>query len=147
MGCPGCNAIKASAERLDRRIEIINKALAEEIQRGEQRKKRSDNTTAAVPEPAASAAQDLRQGPIEPDPNPKRRLLMKSASSTASGRGQQNAKRPATDTQPGMQTGDPLDMGTGESTTLPGAPSENTRRRTAVKAEPVAVTTQEAVDG
>ena len=30
------------AERLDRRDEVINETLAEEVQRGEQRKKRSD---------------------------------------------------------------------------------------------------------
>ena len=31
------------------------------------------------PEPATSAARDVRESPIGPDPNPKRRLLMKSA--------------------------------------------------------------------
>ena len=74
IGCPSCNAIKDNkraqtqsdrcrkrieeclrntphgAERLDRRDEVINEALAEEVRRGEQRKKRSDGTTAAVPE-------------------------------------------------------------------------------------------------
>ena len=41
-----------------------------------------------------------------------------------------------------------MEMCTGESTTFPGAPSANTRRRIVVKSEPVAViTTQEAVDG
>ena len=60
--------------------------------------------------------------------NPKRRLLVKSASSTASGSGQQRAKRSVTDTEAEMETGDPLEMGTGESTTLPRAPSANTRR-------------------
>ena len=50
---------------------MINEALAEEVRRGEQRKKRSDGTTAAVPEPTAgSAAPELREDPIEPDPNP-----------------------------------------------------------------------------
>ena len=104
--CPGCNAIKDNkgaqahsdrcrkrieeclrntphgAERLDRRDEVINEALAEEVRRGEQRKKRSDGTTAAVPETgsaapepmAGSAAPELREDPIEPDPNPKRRM-------------------------------------------------------------------------
>ena len=72
IGCPGCNAIKDNkraqahsdrcrrrieeclrvtphgAERLDRRNEVINEALAEEVQRGEQRKKRSDKATFAV---------------------------------------------------------------------------------------------------
>ena len=66
IGCPGCNAIKDNkraqahsdrcrkrieecfrntphgAERLDRRDEVINEALAEEVRRGEQRKKRSE---------------------------------------------------------------------------------------------------------
>ena len=35
---------------MDRRNEVINEALAEEVQRGEQRKKRGDKVTAAVPE-------------------------------------------------------------------------------------------------
>ena len=98
------------------------------------------------PNAAARAARGVRDSPIETDPNPKRRLLMKSGSPTASGSGQQSAKRPVTDTESRMQTGDPLEMGTGESTTLPQAPSAD-RRRIAVKSEPVAVTTQEAVDG
>ena len=76
---------------------MIDEALAEETQRGERRKNRCDKTTAAIlePEPAAPAAQDLRESPIEPNPNPKRRLLVKSASSTGSGSGQQSAERPA----------------------------------------------------
>ena len=117
IGCPGCNAIKDNkraqahsdrcrkrieeslrntphgAESLDRRDEVINEALVEEVRRGEQRKKKSDGTTTAVPgtrstapeSMAASAAPELREDPIEPDPNPKRRILMKSASLTASG--------------------------------------------------------------
>ena len=36
-----------------------------------------------------SAAPEPRENPIEPEVNPKRRLLMKSASLTASGSGQQ----------------------------------------------------------
>ena len=179
IGCPGCNAIKDNkraqahsdrcrkrieeclrnishgAERLDRRDEVINEALAEEVRRGEQRKKRSDGTTAAVPETgsaapepmAGSAAPELREDPIEPDPNPKRRVLMKSASSTASGSGQQREKRPIPDGESRMQVEDMSETGTGEGTALPAAPSANTRRRIVVKSEPMAVTTQEAVDG
>ena len=43
------------AERLDRRSEVINEALIEEVQRGEQRKKSCDDTAAEIlePEPAA----------------------------------------------------------------------------------------------
>ena len=111
---------------------MIDEVLAEETQRGERRKNRCDQTTAAIlePEPAAPAAQDLRESPIEPNPNPKRRLLVKSASSTGSGSGQQSAERPAGDIESGVQTGDLLEMGTGESTTLLGASSANSRRRT-----------------
>ena len=48
---------------MDRRSEVIDEALAEETQRSERRKKRSDKTTAAIPEPevVAPAAQDLRE--------------------------------------------------------------------------------------
>ena len=46
-----------------------------------------------------------------------------------------------------MQVEDTLEMGTGESTELLGVSLANTRRRIVVKSEPVAVTTQEAVDG
>ena len=45
--------------------------------------------------------------------------------------------------KPRMQTGDPLEKATGESTTLLRAPSGNVRRIIVVKSEPVAVTTQE----
>ena len=119
------------AERLDRRNEVLNKALAEEVQRGEQRKKRSDKATAAVPEsePAASAAPEPREALVEPDPNQKRRLLMKSASSTASGSGQQRVKRSATEAQIGV----PVEMGIDESAALPSALAANTRRRFAEK--------------
>ena len=179
IGCPGCNAIKDNkraqahsdrcrkrieeslrntphgAERLDRRDEVITEALAEEVRRGEQRKKKGDRTTTAVPgtrstapEPmAASATPGLRENPIEPDPNPKRRLLMKSASLTASGSGLQREKRPIPDGDLRMQVEDTSATGTGEGTALPAAPSANTRRRIVGKSEPVAVTTQEAVDG
>ena len=72
---------------------------------------------------------------------------MKSASSTASGSGQQRKKRPIPDTESRVRAEDTSEMGTGESTVLPRAPSANTRRRIVVKPEPVAVTTQEAVHG
>ena len=65
---------------------LINEALAEEVRRGEQRMKRSDRATAAVPE--TESAPEPRENPIEPEANPKRRLLMKLASLTASGNGQ-----------------------------------------------------------
>ena len=79
------------AERLDRRNEVINEALVEEVQRAEQRKRRVDEAAATVPEsePATLASQDLSESPVEPHPDLKRRLLMKSALSAASHSGQQ----------------------------------------------------------
>ena len=102
-GCPGCNAIRDNkraqahsdrcrmrieerlrttphgAERLDRRNEVINEALAEEARREEQKRRRSDRAAAEVTETESSApaASGPRANPIEPDPNPKRRLIMK----------------------------------------------------------------------
>ena len=125
---------------------MINGALAEEVRRGEQRKKISDRATVAVPE-TESAAPEPRENPIEPEANLKRRLLMKSASLTASGIGQQRQKRSIPDDEPGMQVDDTPETGTGEGTASPAAPSANIRRIIAVKSEPVAVTTQEAVNG
>ena len=57
------------AERLDRRHEVINEALAEEVQRAEQRKRREDDPAATVLllEPATPAARDQRESLI-PDP-------------------------------------------------------------------------------
>ena len=77
----------------------------------------------------------------------KRRLLMKSAPTAASGSGQQREKRSVTNTEAGKQAGDSLEIGTGVSTTAPAALPVNTRRRISMKSEPVAVTTQEAIDG
>ena len=71
---------------------------------------------------------------------------MKSASLTASGSGQQKEKRSIPDDESRVQVEDTSETGTGEGTALPAAPSAN-RRRIVVKSEPVAVTTQEAVDG
>ena len=80
---------------MDRRSEVINEALAEEVQRGERRKTRSDKATAAVlgSELAAPAATEPREAPVEPDLDPKRRLLLKSASFNAGGSGQQGDRR------------------------------------------------------
>ena len=72
---------------------------------------------------------------------------MKSASLTASGSGQQREEKPIPDGDSRMQVEDTLETGTGEGTALPAVPSANTRRRIVGKSEPVAVTTQEAVDG
>ena len=84
---------------------MINEALAEEVRRGEQRKRRSDgNHSSSARNRISSTRTNGRIGSagierrtLEPDPNPKRRMLMKSASSTASGSGQQREKRPIPD--------------------------------------------------
>ena len=66
------------------------------------------------PEPAAPTARDSGENPIQSELNFKRRLRKKSAASTASGSGQDREKRPVTGTEPRMQIGDMLELGTGE---------------------------------
>ena len=132
IGCPGCNAIRDNkraqahsdrckmrieerlrttphgAERLDRRAEEINEALAEEVRREGQKRGRSDRSAAEVTEAESSApaASGSRESPIEPDPNPKRILLMKSASTTASGSRQEGERRVISDDDSRMQIED-----------------------------------------
>ena len=75
---------------LDRKNEVINEGLAEEVRRAEQRRRRVDDAAATVPQPEAAtpAARDPKESPVEPDPDPKRRLFMKSAQSAGSYSGQ-----------------------------------------------------------
>ena len=56
-------------------------------------------------------------------------------------------KRAIPDDESRMQVEDTSETGTGEGAALLAAPSANTGRTFVVKSEPVAVTTQEAVDG
>ena len=102
LGCPGCNAIKDNkraqahsdrcrvriegcleitpqgADSLYRRREVINEALAEELQRDDQRKERGSSVTPAAPAltPAASTSHEVTETTIELDPNSKKRLLV-----------------------------------------------------------------------
>ena len=79
IGCPGCNAIRDNkraqahsdrcrmrheerlrttphgTERLDRGNEVVNEALAEEVRREEQKRRRSDRAAAEVTESESSA--------------------------------------------------------------------------------------------
>ena len=132
---------------MDRRNEIINEALADEVRRGEQRKNRTDRTTVAAPgtEPAAAsantaaaaaatgpttspAAGPARENPIQPGVNPKRRLLMKSTPLTASSSGEQVQMRSIPDDESGMQVEDTQKTGTGEGEASPAAESTNIRQ-------------------
>ena len=61
------------------------------------------------------------------------RIERVSASSTASGSGQQKGKQSIPDDESRMQVKDTLEMGSDESTALPGASSANTGRRVVVK--------------
>ena len=72
---------------------------------------------------------------------------MKSASTTASGSGQKGERRAIPDDDSRMQIEDKPEVDNEERAEPPGAPSTSIRRRLAVKSEPRAVTTQEAVDG
>ena len=93
---------------MERRDEVINEAPAEEVRREEQRKKRNDRAEAEAPETelTAPAVSESREDPIEPSSNPKRRLLMKAASLTASGSGQQREGKAIPDDEPRMQIED-----------------------------------------
>ena len=137
------------AERLERREEVINEALAEEVRRREMRKKETDRVaTAASGMAAESATAGWRQNPIEPDPNPKRRMLMKSASLTASSSsGHSREKRTKPDEESKMQVESASMPTINESTETPETLEANTRKRIIGKSEPVAVTTQEEIDG
>ena len=72
----------------------------------------------------------------EPDPNPKRRLIMKSASTTASGSRQEGERRAISDGDSRMQIEDKPEVENEERGEPPGTPSKSTRRRIAVKSEP-----------
>ena len=55
---------------------MVNEALAEEVRREEQRKKRNDSAAAEAPEtePTAPAVSESREDPIEASPNPKEEI-------------------------------------------------------------------------
>ena len=133
---------------------MINEALAEEVRRGEQRKKEAQKV-AAEPEgksmmtgtTAESASAGWRENPIEPDPNPKRRMLMKSTSLTASSSGHKRERRSNSEEEMRMQTEDTPTERTNQGIAVPETKSANNRRRVVGKSEPVAVTTLEAIDG
>ena len=129
--------LRKGAERLDRRNEMINEALAEEVRRSEQRKRKAGDAVAAVPElgSVTAAARDPRENPVAPDPYPKRRLFMKSAPSAASHSGQQKEKESVTGTEAGMQVRDPMEMSSGGGTTSTTALPANIRRRISIQLE------------
>ena len=105
-------------------------------------------STAASGMTAESAPAGWRENPIEPDPNPKRRMLMKSKSLTASSSsGLSGEKKAKSDIESKMQVENTLMPTPNESAELPETVDTNTRRRIVGKSEPVAVTTQEAIDG
>ena len=72
---------------------------------------------------------------------------MKSASTTANGSRQERERQAIPDDDSRMQIEDKPEVDNEERAKPPGAPSTSIRRRIAVKSEPRAVTTQEAVDG
>ena len=81
---------------------MINEATIEDVRSAEQRKRRVDDAAATMPEPelATIAARDPRESPVKFDPDPERRLLMKSSPSAASHSGQQKEKESVTNTEP-----------------------------------------------
>ena len=95
VGCPGCNAIKENkraqahsdrcivriegylriihqgTERLGRRSEVINEAWLRRYSEKNRGKRRDEDAPATMPEPEPAEC-NLRESPVEPDPNAKR---------------------------------------------------------------------------
>ena len=111
---------------------MINEALAEEVRRGEMRKKGNERVATRAPETVPivlgtmkeSTPAEWREDPIEPDPSPKRRLLMKSASSAASSSGQKRG--PTSKRGVKMQVEDTTETRSSEGTATPETQSVNT---------------------
>ena len=107
-GCQGCNAIRSgkraqahsdpcrarieeclkttseSAERPDRRSEVLNEALAKEVERNVRRREEIGSTAGELAVP-----QELKDMPIPPDSDPRKRYAMKAATAAASSSGSQ----------------------------------------------------------
>ena len=102
-GCPGCNAIRSGkraqahsdpcrarieeclrttphvAERPDRRSEMLNEALAKEVERNVKRREEIGNTAGELAVP-----QELKDMPIPPDSDLRRRRAMRAETEAAS---------------------------------------------------------------
>ena len=101
--------------------EVINEALAEELQRDDLWTERDSRKTAATPAP-----QEMRETPIAPDPNPKRRLYRKSQLSAASSSGQQRVQCTSTDTEAETPTEAPMEIDADRRGALPSLMVTNT---------------------
>ena len=121
---------------LDRRNEMISEALTEETRIKGQREKESNKTTVAAQEARSAAASATTtvtgpaaspagENPSEPDANPRRRLLMKSALLTASSSREQVQERSISNGESRMQV-------------------QNIKWKIAVKSKSAASTTQAA---
>ena len=98
--------------------------MAEELPRNAQMKERGSRVTtpAPAPKPAASTSH------------------VKSASSAAGDRRQQQVKMSATDAEPEAPLEVPMEMGTDTRVAFPGASAANTRRKFSKKSAQVAIT-------
>ena len=139
------------AERLDRRSEVINEALADEIQRGKVSRGRREAAELQQQHQhqnlAASTSHESSENPIEPDPNPKETFIHEVSFASSQRQWQQRVKRSATDAELEARMRVAMEMCSDESAALPSALAANTRRRIAENSAPVAVTTQEGIDG
>ena len=118
--------------RLDRRSEVMNEAMAEELQRNDLGERRKCTPAASASQATASVSHEMRET-IELDPTPKSRQLMNSASAAASGSWQQHVRRPATDVEVQTPTEVSMEIVDSKGDQLPSEIGANTRRRIAVK--------------
>ena len=89
-GCPGCNAIRfgeraqahsdpGCSDRLNRRCEVLNEALAKEVGRNVRRRKEIESTAGEL-----AAPQESKDVPIPPHSDPRKRRVTKAATAAAS---------------------------------------------------------------
>ena len=155
-GCPGCNAIRSGkraqahsdlcrvrieerlkttpegAERPDRRSEVLNEALAKEVERNVRRREEIGSTAGELAVP-----QESKDMPIPPDSDSRKRRAMKAATVAASsGSSQMEGSRAVAEAptqQNSMADGSRMDVEGEERDESRSSTAQNIRRRTMAK--------------
>ena len=143
------------SERLDRRSEVLNEALAKEVERNVRRREEIGSTAGELAVP-----QDLKDMPIPLDSDPRKRRIMKAATAAASRSSSQMEDSSAvaeTPTQQNSTTDESImDVEQEERDESRSSKAQNTRRRITTKTSleenksgetTVAVISQESLDG
>ena len=120
------------AERLDRRSEVLNEALAKEVERNARRGEEIGNTGGEL-----AAPQELKDMPIPPDSDPRKRRAIKAATVVAiSGSSQMEGNRAVAETptqQHSRADGSRMDVEGEERDESRSSKAQNIRRRIMTK--------------